>query len=194
MIENNLKYRFYILKAFLFKDEKLYIQINKLTKIILKDLVSADISKYQGSLNKLSDIKELNNNKITIKFKEKNKSDNNITHNKDNNDSDKKEKNSIINFNFFGKIKSLISFSSKDEKCLFDDSDKKGRNNNIILTIIEIIKSIMKYSKQNKQFFIYFPNEFWIALLYINKEVNSKNIVICYKLKEVFVEYYKLVN
>ena len=197
MQENNLNYRFYILKEFLFKDEKLYIKINKLTKIILKDLISADINKYQESLNKLSDIKELNNSKITIKFEEKNKSNNNnnITQNKDSIHSDKKEKNStIINFNIFGKIKSLISFSSQDEKNLFYDSDKKVKNDNITLTIIEIIKSIIKFSKQNKQFFIYFHNEFWIALLNINNEVNSKNISVCYKLREVFVEYYKLIN
>ena len=93
MQENNLNYRFYILKEFLFKDEKLYIKINKLTKIILKDLISGDINKYQESLNKLSDIKELNNSKITIKFEEKNKSNNNIIQNKDSIHSDKKYNN-----------------------------------------------------------------------------------------------------
>ena len=55
--ENNLEYKIYILNEFLLEDEKLFIQSNQLLKIILEDFASTEINFFQGSIEKLSNIK-----------------------------------------------------------------------------------------------------------------------------------------
>ena len=52
--ENNPEYKMYILKEFLLKDEKLFIQSTQLLKMILEDFVTSKIDKFQGSLDYLS--------------------------------------------------------------------------------------------------------------------------------------------
>ena len=59
--------------------------MNKLLKIILNNLVLIGKNNYQNYLDKLSDIKDLDKMKITLKFQEKNK-DNLIEANNSNED------------------------------------------------------------------------------------------------------------
>ena len=69
--ENNQEYKIYILKEFLLEDSKLFIQSNRLLKIILEDFVSSDTTKFQMSFDNLSNKKletlEKNSNNDWIK-------------------------------------------------------------------------------------------------------------------------------
>ena len=68
------------------------------------------------------------------------------------------------------------------------------KKNQDMLKIINKLKSIIKFSKVNKAFLIYFTNDFWNNILNNYNEPNDKNIEICFKLRETFIEYYELVR
>ena len=74
------------------------------------------------------------------------------------------------------------------------DSDTRNKKENIsILEVIKDIKSIINYSNENKTFLIYFTNNFWQYILNSFKEPKQDNILICYKIREIFIKYHKLV-
>ena len=62
-----------------------------------------------------------------------------------------------------------------------------------IFQLINKIKSIIDFSKEKKIFLIYFTNNFWRYLLNFYKDPTQDNILICFELRKVFIQYYKLV-
>ena len=52
--ENNIDYKYYILKEFLLQDEKLFIQSNQILKLILEDFGLTNKDKFQDFLDSLS--------------------------------------------------------------------------------------------------------------------------------------------
>ena len=55
------------------------------------------------------------------------------------------------------------------------------------------IKSIINFYKEKKAFLIYFTNNFWRYILKYYNEPTQENIEICFKLREIFIQYYDLV-
>ena len=55
------------------------------------------------------------------------------------------------------------------------------------------IISIINFYKQKKAFLIYFTNNFWRYILNYYNEPTQENIEICFKLREIFIQYYDLV-
>ena len=73
--------------------------------------------------------------------------------------------------------------------------NKKNKSENqFILNIIKNIESIISFSRENRTFLIYFITSFWNYILNNFIESNEDNINICYKLREIFINYYNLVN
>ena len=68
------------------------------------------------------------------------------------------------------------------------------KENKPIFELLKRIKSIISFSKENSTFLIYFTNNFWHYVLDYYNEPKQDNILICYKLREIFIDYYKLVN
>ena len=80
-------------------------------------------------------------------------------------------------------------------KKLKDSDDEKNieNENKQTFKIIQYIESINNYSLQNNTFFVYFSNNFWKYLLHFYYEPKIYNIRFCFKLREAFIKYYKLV-
>ena len=66
--------------------------------------------------------------------------------------------------------------------------------NKHIFELLKKIKSIIHFSKENSTFLLYFTNNFWQYLLYYYNEPKQDNILICSQLREIFIEYFNLVN
>ena len=73
-------------------------------------------------------------------------------------------------------------------------SVEKKKENKHIFDLLKSIKSIIEFSKDNNTFLIYFTNNFWQYTLNYFNEPKQDNILICSKLREIFIEYYNLVN
>ena len=71
---------------------------------------------------------------------------------------------------------------------------EKNIQNHFIIKFIKKIDLLISFSKIEKTFFIYFTNNFWKYILNNFNEPNEVSIYICYKLREVFMKYYDLVN
>ena len=67
------------------------------------------------------------------------------------------------------------------------------KENKPVFEFLRSIKSIINFSKNNKTFLIYFTNNFWQYTLNYFKEPKQDNILICSTLREIFIDYYKLV-
>ena len=90
-----------------------------------------------------------------------------------------------------------LKFKKSDEK--IDDENyniypKEKENNKHIFEFLNNIRSIIKFSKEYEIFFIYFTNNFWQYMLNYFNEPKPDNIIICYKLRSIFIEYYNLVT
>ena len=86
--------------------------------------------------------------------------------------------------------------SNQSVKKIAEDTNKKierKQANDFIFKIIKSIKLIIEFSCKNKTFLIYFTNNFWKYILNCFNEPNQDNIYICFELRKVFIEYYKLV-
>ena len=86
--------------------------------------------------------------------------------------------------------------AKKSVKNIKEENDSKTKNkkeNKIIFEVIKNIKSIIEFSKKNKTFLIYFTNNFWRYILNYYNEPIQDNILICYKLREIFIKYHDLV-
>ena len=70
---------------------------------------------------------------------------------------------------------------------------KKKENKNIFEILINI-QSIIEFSKEKKAFLIYFTNNFWQYILNYYNEPTQDDIYICFRLREIFISYYNLVN
>ena len=63
-----------------------------------------------------------------------------------------------------------------------------------IFELLENIESIINFSKKKSTFLIYFTNKFWEYILNYYNEPKQDNILICSKLREIFIDYFYLVN
>jgi len=81
---------------------------------------------------------------------------------------------------------------NNNEQCKEDinSNDKKYKS---IMKIIENIKSIIVLCKDKKTFLIYFTNNFWKYTLNYYNDPSQENIYICFKLREIFIEYHDLI-
>ena len=113
--------------------------------------------------------------------------------------STKTEKNSNINSG--GKI--IISpldentISKKNVKQITEESEnnvEKKNENKHIFELLKKIKSIINFSNENKTFLIYFTNNFWQYSLNYFNEPKQDNILICSRLRELFIKYKELVE
>ena len=73
-------------------------------------------------------------------------------------------------------------------------AEKKEINKKHIFDFLNNIKSIIDYSKENNTFLIYFTNNFWEYVLNYFNEPEQDNILICSKLRGLFIEYFNLVK
>ena len=80
-----------------------------------------------------------------------------------------------------------------DKKLTFKKVDKKIGGIKYPI-IIDYIKSIIKYSDENEIFLIQFSSDFWKYILNCYKEPKMDNILICSKLREIFIKYHKFVG
>ena len=87
--------------------------------------------------------------------------------------------------------------SKKNVKQIEEESRtncEKKKENKYIFDLLKAIKSIIHFSKENNTFIIYFTNNFWQYTLNYFNEPKQDNILICSKLREIFIDYYELVN
>ena len=183
LLENkNFEYKYYIFKELLLKDARLYIQINNILKLNLHDYNSKGINDFKEFHEKISD---------TNSFKE-NISQNYVLKLIDN--TDLNEKNDSIKPE---ETKEIINDTNMNkEECISINSEliiKKEKRRKID-ELIEKIKSIINLFREKKIFFIYLSNEFWKLLLNLNIDSTLYNILIFYRLRKVFIEYYESVN
>ena len=75
------------------------------------------------------------------------------------------------------------------EENIYKNSFEKDK----IFNVIKSIKSINYFCYENKSFLIYFTNNFWKYLINYYNKPEEVNIVICFKIREAFIEYHKLV-
>ena len=72
---------------------------------------------------------------------------------------------------------------------------KKANNNKKeIDDIIKLIQELIKFSKDNEKLILYLKSEFWINLLKQYNKPDLENINSCYRLRELFKEYYNLID
>ena len=83
---------------------------------------------------------------------------------------------------------------SKKELEIKNKNFEKNIQNHFIIKFIKKIDLLISFSKIEKIFLIYFTNNFWKYILNNFNEPNEVSIYICYKLREVFMKYYDLVN
>ena len=83
--------------------------------------------------------------------------------------------------------------SKKNNEQLKKDINSNNKKNKNIMKVIENIKSIIEFCKDKKTFIIYFTNNFWKYILNYYNEPNQENIYICFKLREIFIEYHDLI-
>ena len=69
----------------------------------------------------------------------------------------------------------------------------ENNENKIIFKIIENITSINIFSDTNGTFLIYFTNNFWKYILNTYNLPKQDNILICFNLRKLFLQYYELV-
>ena len=89
------------------------------------------------------------------------------------------------------------NISKKNIKQIEEESRtsiEKKKENKYIFDLLKAIKSIIHFSKENNTFIIYFTNNFWQYTLNYFNEPKQDNILICSKLRELFIDYYELVN
>ena len=78
-------------------------------------------------------------------------------------------------------------------KNLKEEKGSEKCKNKFGLKLIENIKEIINFSFQKNLFFVYFTNDFWKSILYCFKEPKKNNIMICFQLREIFLNYHQLV-
>ena len=71
---------------------------------------------------------------------------------------------------------------------------EKNEELNELTKIINLINNIIDYSNEKNKLLIYFTSQFWINLLKQYNHPDKENIDNCYKLRQVFKKYYKLVK
>ena len=72
---------------------------------------------------------------------------------------------------------------------------KKANNNKKeIDDIIMLIQELIQFSKDNEKLILYLKSEFWINLLKQYNKPDLENINSCYRLRELFKEYYNLIE
>ena len=74
-----------------------------------------------------------------------------------------------------------------------DINSNVRKKNESIMKVIGNIKSIIEFCKDKQTFLIYFTNNFWKYILKSYYELNQENIYICFKLREIFIEYHDLI-
>ena len=92
--------------------------------------------------------------------------------------------------------KKIIS-SKKNMEKITEESEtsvEKKKENKYIFGLLKSINSIIQFSKENNTFLIYFTNNFWQYVLNYFNEPKQDNILICSRLREIFIDYYNLVN
>ena len=104
----------------------------------------------------------------------------------------------VINSNKTDIIKNYDEFRNKPIRLssnlkLIKKADKEKKDKKEIDNIINLIKEIIKYSSDNKILTIYLQSEFWIYLVKQYNHSNLENISNCYRLREIYIEYYKLI-
>ena len=105
---------------------------------------------------------------------------------------DSEEKKAIINS---GETTLTISNNQKDsEEKKKETNIGKKKENKHIFQLLKNIKSIIDYSGENNTFLIYFTNNFWEYVLNYFNEPEQDNILICSKLRELFIDYFNLVK
>ena len=67
------------------------------------------------------------------------------------------------------------------------------KNKKKIFEVFNNIKSIINFCKEKKAFLIYFTINFWKYILNYYNEPTQDNIEICFKLREIFIQYYDLI-
>ena len=70
----------------------------------------------------------------------------------------------------------------------------KKENSKELDIIIPAIEDILNFSKEKNMLLIYFTTNFWIKILQCYNIPDDININNCFKLREIFLEYYKVVN
>ena len=70
----------------------------------------------------------------------------------------------------------------------------KREKNKEVDKIIPAMESIINFSKEKKILIIYFHSIFWIHILKNYNDPKDTNISICFRLREIFVKYYDLIN
>ena len=98
--------------------------------------------------------------------------------------------NKVDIFNNYNDLKNKPIILSSNLKVI----KRADNNNNEIHNIIKLIQEIIEYSKNNEILIIYLKSEFWINLLKQYNKPDMENINICYRLREIFKEYNKLIN
>ena len=96
-----------------------------------------------------------------------------------------------------GDTKEIESNTKKKAKEEIENKNKKFEKNiqnHYIIKLIKNIESLIRFSSENKTFLIYFTTSFWKYILNSFNEPNETNIYICYKLRELYIKYNKLVN
>ena len=89
------------------------------------------------------------------------------------------------------------TISKKDVKQITEESKnnvEKKKENKLIFELLKKIKSIINFSNENKTFLIYFTNNFWKYILNYFNEPKQDNILICSRLRELFIKYKELVE
>ena len=82
-----------------------------------------------------------------------------------------------------------ITLSSNLKLIRREDKDKKE-----IDFIINLIKDIIDFSNDNEILLIYLASEFWKNLLKQYNKVDMENIDNCYRIREIYKKYFKLIN
>jgi len=83
----------------------------------------------------------------------------------------------------------VISKNTIDQSA--EDTNQNKKN---IFEVITNIKSIINFCKEKNTFLIYFTSNFWRYVLNYYNEPKQDNIEICFKLRQIFIDYHDLVK
>jgi hypothetical protein len=81
----------------------------------------------------------------------------------------------------------LSNISKKYNKKSLEENIKN--RNKKIFDVLNNIRSIIKFCNKNSTFIIYLTNNFWQYVLNYYNEAKDDNIVICYNLRNIFMDY-----
>ena len=169
-----------------------YDLLNNFISYVIKE---KDFDNFQCGLNYIKDIFtfiniiEVNKEDIYEKYTKNNESciiklDDKLKFDKNN----VEENNDIENEQISIKGKSIKEFVG-----IISSDVSENNANKIIFKIIENITSIIIFSDKKDTFLIYFTNNFWKYILNYYNEPKQDNILICFNLRNLFLQYYDLV-